>query len=311
MRGVHHHHVHAGVGQLLHARVVARAARNGRGHAQAKLFVAVDGRVLVLHDLLHVREGVEAHEPPGPVHERQLADLVRAHDLVRLLERGAGLGGNGGGGHHVSKLRGRHRRVAHVRTRDHAHEALLVVQDRKAVELQPHALLLRPEEADVVVRMEADWLGDEAVEIVLHLGHLRGLLVVLQVLVNHANAAGKRHRDRHRRLCNGVHCRREKRNVHLLTARELRLKRGIVRQEIGILRDERHVVVGEPLVGKGLHEFVQIPVLGHGLLLTLCFFPQGYTLFGAVWQAKTPKNLNGGDDGTTDLRYNGRVRRSR
>ena len=286
-------YVHAGVGELLHAHVVARAAGDGRGDAQAELLVAVDGGVLVLHDLLHVREGVEAHEAPRLVHERQLADLVGAHDLVRLLERRAWLRGDGRGRHDLGKLRGRHRRVAHVRARDHAHEAVLVVQHGEAVELEAHALLLAAEEADVVVRVEADGLRDEAVEVVLHLGHLRGLLVVLEVLVDHADAAGERHSDRHRRLGDGVHRRRYERDVHLLAARELRLERRVVRKKIRILRDERHVVVGESLVGKRLHERVKILVDSHCLLLVCAFSRIVIRFCAAKVKQKQPKNVMG------------------
>ena len=263
MGGVDDHHVHARLGELLHAREVALAAGDGGRDAQAELLVAIVGGVLVLDEALHVGEGVEADDVPGLVDERQLAHLVGAHDVVGLLEGGAGLGGDGVLLHHVAQLRGIHRGVAHVGAGDHADEAVFVVEDGEAVEREAEAALLRAEEGDVVVRVEADGLGDEAVEVVLDLRDLGGLGVLFEVLVDHADAAGKGHRDGHRGLGDGVHGRRDERHLHLLTRGELRLERGVVRQEIGILRHERDVVVGETLERKGLHECVKILVDGH------------------------------------------------
>ena len=53
--------------------------------------------------------------------------------------------------------------------------------------------------------MEADGALDEAVEVVLHAGHLMGLLFFVQVLMDAADAAGEGHRDGHGGFGHRVH----------------------------------------------------------------------------------------------------------
>ena len=62
----------------------------------------------------------------GLVDERKLADLVRAHQLVGLLQGKTGLRRDRVLLHHVGELHRVHRRVAHVAGGDHADKAFLV-----------------------------------------------------------------------------------------------------------------------------------------------------------------------------------------
>ena len=250
----------AGGGKLLHSPQVAAAAGDGRRDAQAEALVAVVAGVGVLDDARDVGEAVEADDAAVAVDERQLADLRLAHELICLLQRGGTGAGDRARLHHVLERHRVHRREAHVGRGDHADELVVRVEHREAVELQPHAALFGTEEGDVVVGMEADRLRDKPVEVVLHLRHLRGLVVLLKILVDAADAAGERHRDRHRRLGDGIHRGGDERRLHLRARGKFGLQRGLVGQEISVLRDKRDVVVRQPLVGKRLHESVHVSV---------------------------------------------------
>ena len=258
MGGIDHHNVHAGLGELLDALNIALAAGDGGRNAKTVLVVAVESGTLVLHEALDIREAVEADDAPGLVHERQLAHLGRAHKLVCLLDGGGGRSGDGGDLHDVLELHRVHRREAHIGGRDHAHKLVVAVKDGEAVELKAHAFLLASEEADVVILVEADGRGDKAVQVVLYLGDLRGLLVLLEILVDDADAAGERHRNSHGSFCHGIHRRRNEGNLHRDAAREICLKRCIIRQKICILGHERDIIVRKAFERKGLHKGIHV-----------------------------------------------------
>ena len=256
--GVDHDHVDTSRRQLLHTGEIALAARDGRRDAQTELVVAVVGRILVLHQALHVGETVETHDLAGLVDQRELADLRRTHEIVRLLERGTRLRRNRRGLHHVLELSRLHRRKTHVGRRNHTHETVVRIQHRKPVKLQAHATLFSTQEGNVVVLVEANRIGNQTVQVVLDLRNLLRLVVFLQVLVNAADTTRQRHRNRHRGLRHRVHRRRHERYLHLRAARQLRLKRGLIRQKVSILRDQGNVIIGKTLVREGLHKTIQI-----------------------------------------------------
>ena len=267
VRGVDDEDVRPRLGEGLGALVVV-AAGDGGGDAEAVLRVAVDHREVLLHQVAHVGEGVEPDEFPVLVDERELALLGAAHDLVGLLQRGALRRGDGVLRHHLLDLDGGVLGVVDVLGGEDADDAAGVVEDREAGELV--ALLLARGE-DLVERLagvERDRRVDEAVEVVLHLRDLVGLLLDGEVLVDDADAALHRHRDRHRGLRDGVHRGGEERDVDADARGEARGEVGRVGEEVGVLEDEGHVVVGQALEGELGHELLEVFVLLHcGMLL--------------------------------------------
>ena len=259
--GIDDHDVHLLLRQALHAPVIARAAGDGGRDAQAVLGVAVVGGVLVLDELLHVGEGVEPGEAAVFVHQRQFADFVCAHDFVGLFQRGAGGGGDGGLGHDGREFLAAAVGIAQILAGDHAHQAILVVEDGEAAELEAAAALFGQQVGHFVVGVEADGALDEAVEVVLDAGDLRGLLFLVQVFVDAADAAGQGHRDGHRRLGHRVHRRGHEGDVHLLAAGQARLQACVVRQKVRVLCHQRHVVVRQTFEGELRHEAIQVFVL--------------------------------------------------
>ena len=222
------------------------------------LGVAVVGGVLVLDELLDVGVGVETGQATILVHERELTNLVLAHNLVGLFQRGAGGGSDGGLGHDGGELLAAAVGIAQVLAGDHAHQTVLIIEDGEAAELEAAALLLGEEEGDLVALMEADGTLDEAVEVVLHAGHLMGLLFFVQVLMDAADAAGEGHCDGHGGFGHRVHGGGHEGDVHLLTAGQARLEGGVIGEEVGVLRHQGHVVIGQALKGELRHEPVQV-----------------------------------------------------
>ena len=255
---IDHHNVHASFSKLLNALDIALAARDGSGNAKTILVVAVEGGTLVLNEALNIRKAIKANYAARLIHERKLAHLRCAHKLVRLLYGRRGRSGDGGNLHDVLKLHRIHRREAHIGRSDHTNELVITIEDGEAVKLKAHALLLASEEADVVVLVEANGRGDKAVQVVLHLSDFCGLLVLLEIFVNNANAASERHRNSHRSFRDGIHRRRNKGNLHHNAAREICLKRCIIRQKICILGHERDIIVRKAFEWEGFHKGIHV-----------------------------------------------------
>ena len=78
-----------------------------------------------------------------------------------------------------------------------------------------------------------------------------------------ADAAQQRHGDGHLGLGDGVHGGADEGDVEGDIARQARLEAGFGRQEIGVLGDQRNIVVSQSRVTELLHEMVQIRV-DHG-----------------------------------------------
>ena len=259
-------HVDALLGEQVGAIVVVRTARDGRGHAQPVLRVAVVHGVEVAHERMDVGEAVEADEAVPPVDERELADAVLLHDGVGLRERRVRRGGHElRHGHH----HGRDERVgaggeADVGAREHAREAPLFVEDRVVAEIERLRLARGEDVGDLLRRDERDRVADEAVEVLLDAKDLLGLAFRREVLVDDADAAEHRHGDRHARLGHGVHRGAHERDVEAHTGGEARGDVRVIRQEVGVLGDEGHVVEREGLERKVLHEIGDVGIFRHG-----------------------------------------------
>ena len=114
-------------------------------------------------------------------------------------------------------------------------------------------------------------VDDDARLELLDLPHLRGLLVERQVLVDDAEPALLRHGDGHRRLGDGVHRRRDHRNLQVDVGRHpgAHVDRG--RQHLGIGGLQQHVIEGERVadraVGRQRHGLIprtRARLAGHG-----------------------------------------------
>ncbi len=81
--------------------------------------------------------------------------------------------------------------------------------------------------------------------VLLDLTHLGGLTVGIEIAVNDADAAGLRHRDRHARLGNRIHRRRDDRNVERDRAGHVGADIGLGRQNIRETGLQKHIVERE------------------------------------------------------------------
>jgi hypothetical protein len=79
----------------------------------------------------------------------------------------------------------------------------------------------------------------------LHLPHLGGLSIDVEIAVDDADAAGLRHRDRHSRLSDGVHRGGDNGNIERDRAGRERANVGLGRQDVGKARLQKHVIEGE------------------------------------------------------------------
>src|SRR5205807_9403658 len=82
----------------------------------------------------------------------------------------------------------------------------------------------------------------------LHFLDFTGLIFDRQILVDDANAALLRQRDRQRRLGDGVHRRADQRNVQLNCAGEFRVGVGLGGNTVAAGGDQQHVVESNGVV---------------------------------------------------------------
>ena len=94
------------------------------------------------------------------------------------------------------------------------------------------------------VRVDGDGIDHHAGFELLHLPHLRGLRVGLEIAVDDADAAGLRHGDRHVRFGHGVHGRGDDRDIEQDIARDARADIDVRRQDVGQAGLQQHVVEG-------------------------------------------------------------------
>ncbi len=99
----------------------------------------------------------------------------------------------------------------------------------------------------------SDRILDHAALVLLHHLHLGGLLLRRHVLVDHAEPAFLGHGDGQPALGNGVHGRRNQRNVQADVAGELGARVHVLGQDLGIVRHQQDVVESEGF-GEEAHE---------------------------------------------------------
>ena len=191
------------------------------------------------------------------VDHQQALQAMLVQQRLRGLQRGA-LG-------HGDQLVARRHDVAHRRViaglepqvapGDDAHHAPLI-DDRKAADVQLVRQLHHLEHR--VLRRDDHRIAQHAAFVALDLGHLRGLLLCGQVLVHDADAALLRHGDGQARLGDGVHRRRDQRQLQADATGELRGEVDVLGQDLGERWHQQHIVEGQRLAdqahGKGLQK---------------------------------------------------------
>ena len=113
---------------------------------------------------------------------------------------------------------------------------------RNAADAVP--VLQRAHFSQSLVRMHGQRVHHHAGFKLLHLPHLRGLIFRREILVDHANAAGLRHGNRHRGFRDGIHRRRNQRNIQPNFLGEPRMRQGLRRQHGGIGGHQQHIIKG-------------------------------------------------------------------
>ncbi len=239
---VDHDDVDAGIDQQLGAvqPVVADAGR--RSGAQAALLVLAGAGELV--GLLDVLDGDQADAAVVGIDHHQLLDAPLVQELLGFL-----------GAHaltHRHQLLAGHQRIdrrrvvrreTHVSVGQDAGELAVRLHDRDARDLvldhQGQRIGQR------LLGMDGDGVHHHARFEFLDLAHLVGLLFGRKVLVDDADGAGLRHGDRHWRLGDRIHRRRQQRNIELDGAGEPGARVGLVGQDGRRRRLQEDVIEGE------------------------------------------------------------------
>ncbi len=184
VRRVQDEGVHIGVHQGLDALLVIGS--HGGGHAQAMLAVPVEIRLDIVAQCAHIMKAVQSAEAFVPVNQRQLPDPVLQHDIEGLLDIGVWRSGDQVFGHDLADRHIEAGQKLHVASGEQAHQALLVIKYGKAVEGIVVPAFFSEQFGEQHILSENHRLADNAVEILLDLGSLLGLLGHTQVLVNDA-----------------------------------------------------------------------------------------------------------------------------
>src|SRR6266566_2120139 len=227
-----------------------RPADRGRD-PQAPVLILVGVRVPpALEDVL---DRDEALEDAPLVHDWQLLDAVLGEDPLRFVEpRAHGRGDQAVLGHRVADRAVQLALELQVAVRDDPHQAPGVVHDRDARDAEP--LHQAHRFAQRSVRPESDGVQDHPRLAALHAIHLRRLTVHGHVLVDDADAALARDRDRHLRFGDRIHrgghegdvegdaAGKARAHVHVprMYAREPRNEQNVVESESGSRPEGSH-----------------------------------------------------------------------
>ena len=266
--GVGDEHVDAGLDQGRGA--LPRVAEVADRRTDEQPAVAVVGRVGELLALDEVLDGDQATEASLVVDEGKPLALVLAQQQGRLVAGDAEPAGDQRHrGHDLVDLGGGplgDRREAQVAVGDDAEQLLVEVDDR-----QPGDAVLPADPVEVLegrVGPDGDGVGDDPGLGPLHEVDLVGLVVDREVAVEHADAALAGHRDRHPALGDGVHRSAHQRRPQRDLAGQPGRGVDVGRCDLGVAREQQHVVVGEAHRGELLGQFLRwlhshiLPVAG-------------------------------------------------
>ena len=244
MRGIDHDQIDAGVDQPLGALVTALADRGRRRDPQSPLRILAGERMgdrllHVLHrdqpdtailivDHQELFDAMLVQHPLGFV----LADALAHRDEVFMRHQlGDFLVGIGGKAHvAVGEDADQLSRHPLAGAGDHGNAGETVI------------LHQRQRVRQFGVGTDGQRIDHHAGFEFLHLPHLGSLPFGIEIAVNHADAAGLRHGDRHARLGDGVHRRGDDRNIERDGAGDAGADIDVARQHIRKAGFEKHVV---------------------------------------------------------------------
>ena len=191
------------------------------------------------------------------VDQRQLFDLVLGQQVVRVLLGDVGRTGDEVlAGHHFGDLQ----TVvilgcdeAHVAVGDDADELVVLVHDRQTGDVETAAQLVEVGQGHVRAHGEriADHTGFGTLDDV----DLGGLVVDGKIAVQHADAAVTGHGDGHVGLGDGVHRGGDRRDLHRDVAGEMRGGVHLGRNDVRLVRQQQHIVIGEAKLGENRREW--------------------------------------------------------
>ena len=247
--GVDHDEIDARRDQALGAGKAGLAHGRRRGDAQPALLVLAG--VGIGHRLLDVLDRDQADAAILRIHHDELLDPVLMEETLGLLLPDALAHG------HQAVLRHELRHPL-ARIIGEAHVAVGQDPDQLAGRALRAALHHRNAGNPVAfhqaerfgqrrIGMDGDRIDHHAGLEFLHLPHLRGLVLRLEIAMENAEPPGLRHGDRHARLGHGVHGRGDDRNVEDDAARDPRADVDLGRQHVGQARLQQYVVEGERL----------------------------------------------------------------
>ena len=210
MRRVNHERIDTSARQRLDALFGAIAHAHRGGHAQLALRVTCSVRKIgLLGDVFHRHQAAQFE---GVVDDEHALELVAVHQRLALLQRGALV-------HEDEPLARRHD-VAHGRVQARLETQVAVGHDaHHGLALQHrearHAVLARELDdlAHAVLGRHRDGVAQQARLIALDARDLGGLLLGGEVLVHHADATFLRQGDGQARFGDGVHRRRNQRQI--------------------------------------------------------------------------------------------------
>ena len=226
VRRIDDQHIDARVDERARALPGVGADADSGADAQPSLLVL--RRLRELDPLLDVLDGDQPLQHSVRVDDRELLDLVAVQDRLRLCERRPDGRGDEVARSHQRRhgLRGV-RREAEIAVRQDPDERALVVGDRHAGDVVRRHQLERV--GDERVSWQRDRLDDHPGLGALHLVDLRHLRVDRQVAMDDAHAPLACQRDREPRLRDGVHRRRDDRDLDRDAASQLGCGRDFVR----------------------------------------------------------------------------------
>ncbi len=240
--GVQHQHVDRSCDQGGRPGLEVGAHAHRRCHPQPAEVVL--GGVGVLDGLGDVLDGDEALELEVVVDDQQLLDLVLAQHLAGHLERGPDRHGDQVGRRHEVAYRAVEVGLeAQVAVGEDAEQQPVWGHDRHPADAVAAHELLGVVQGRVTT--EGDRVDDHPRLGALHLADHLSLLLDRHLLVDDADAAVARHRDRHRRLGDRVHGRGDQRGVQRHPPGEARGQVDLAGQHGAVRRHQEHVVEGQ------------------------------------------------------------------
>ena len=226
VRGIHHDHVHACLGQQRDTLIRALAHAYRRANTKMTEAVFASQRVFAgFQDVLYRHQTAQLE---CVVHHHHALDTMFVHQVARLFQTGVFLDGNQPlkRGHDVLDRLIQIALETQIAVGDNP-DQLLALHHR-----QTGNLVLARQTQHVAhrhIRRDSDGILDHAAFKTFDLGDLGSLCLSRHILVDDADAAFLRQSDCQARLGDGIHRRGQQRNVQIDVAGKLRAQTDIAR----------------------------------------------------------------------------------